>query len=129
MFMSKHAVWHYDIMLKILACVYIYLFICNLFSAAVGDTFLYLTLEGPCIIFCNIYIHSNEIHNVVALVKCLLVLRYQFFLKRCTSRTYQIVRFLPRTIVCTYSIYKEAPEDGPLRSETCRADTRVLINA
>ena len=28
-----------------------------------------------------------------------------------------------RTIVCTYSIYKEAPEDGPLRSETCRADT------
>ena len=28
-----------------------------------------------------------------------------------------------RTIVCTYSIYKEAPEDGPLRSETCTADT------
>ena len=28
-----------------------------------------------------------------------------------------------RTIVCIYSIYKEAPEDGPLRSETCRADT------
>ena len=34
----------------------------------------------------------------------------------------------PRTIVCTYSIYKEAPEDGPLRFETRRADTRVLIN-
>ena len=26
------------------------------------------TLEGPCIIFCNIYIHSNEIHNVAALI-------------------------------------------------------------
>jgi hypothetical protein len=34
-----------------------------------------------------------------------------------------LVRFLPRTITCTYSIYKEAPEDGPLRSETCTADT------
>ena len=29
---------------------------------------LNLTLEGPCIIFCNIYIHSNEIHNVAALI-------------------------------------------------------------
>ena len=27
-----------------------------------------LTLEGPCIIFFAIYIHSNEIHNVVALI-------------------------------------------------------------
>ena len=33
-----------------------------------------------------------------------------------------------RIIVCTYSIYKEAPEDRPLRSETCRADTWALIN-
>ena len=125
---------------------------------------LTLTFEGPCIIFCNIYIYiySNEIHNVVALIKCLLVLRCQlymfwtvtvhpqellcrycmcrlwyvlirpagttFFLKRCTSWTYQVVRFLPRTIVCIYSIYKEAAEYGPLRSETCRADTCVLIN-
>jgi hypothetical protein len=31
------------------------------------------------------------------------------------------VRFLPRTIVWIYSINKEAPDDGPLRSETCRA--------
>ena len=109
-----------------------------------------------------IYIHSNEIHNIVALIKCLLILRcqlymfrnvtvhpqellcrycicriwyvlirpagatFKFFLKRCTSWTYQVVRLLPRTIVCTYSIYKEAPEDGPLQSETCRADTSVL---
>ena len=47
----------------------------------------------------------------------------RFLLKRCTSWTFRVVRFLPRTIVCTYSFYKEAPEDGPLRSETCRADT------
>ena len=31
-------------------------------------------------------------------------------------------------IACTYGIYKEAPEDGALRSEACRADTWVLIN-
>ena len=42
--------------------------------------------------------------------------------------TYQIARFLLHAIICTYSIYKEAPEDGPLRSETCRADTWTLIN-
>ena len=111
--------------------------------------------------YVTIYIQSNEIHNVVAPIKFLLVLRCQLymfrtimvhpqellcrycmcrlwyvlrnalsdtsgwyvFLKRCTSWTYRIVRFLPRTIVCTYSIYKEAPEDGPLQSETCTADT------
>ena len=100
--------------------------------------------------------HSKEIHNVVALIKCLLVLRCQLYMFRTvtvhpqellsrycicrlwyvlirpagttfqeerTSWKYQVVRFLPRTIICTYSIYKEAPEDGPLRSETCRADT------
>ena len=79
----------------------------------------YLTLEGPCIIFA-IYIQSNEIHNVVALIKFLLVLRCQLYMFRPDVSA--------RTIVCTYSIYKEAPEDGPLRSETCRADTWVLIN-
>ena len=46
-----------------------------------------------------------------------------FFLQRCTSRTYRVVRFLPRTIVCTYGIYKEAPEDGTIRPKTCRAET------
>ena len=40
-----------------------------------------------------------------------------------SSWTYQTVRFLQRTIVCTYRIYKQAPADGPLRSETCRAET------
>ena len=100
-----------------------------------------LTLEGTCIIFA-IHIQS-EIHNVVALIKFLLVLRcqlymfwtvtvhpqkllvvlyeqtivcgkrrairyiqlvQQFFLNCCTSWTYRIVRLLPCTIVCTYSI-------------------------
>ena len=123
-----------------------------------------LTLEGPCIIFA-IYIQSNEIHNVVAPIKFLLVLRCQLYMLRtvtfhpqellcryCMCRLWYVVRdalsdtsswynslgrVLPqtlyqldvsaRTIVCTYSIYKEAPEDGPLRSETCRAETWVLI--
>ena len=126
-------------------------------SMSVKAANLNLTLEGPCIIFA-IYIQSNEIHNVVALIKVLLVLRYQLYVfrtvtvhpqellcrycmcrlwyvvrkalsltsswyNRYTSWTYRIVCLLPRTTVCTYSIYKEAPEDGPLRSETCRADT------
>ena len=34
------------------------------------------------LLFCNIYIHSNEIHNVVALIKCLLILRCQFYMFR-----------------------------------------------
>ena len=107
--------------------------------------------------FFAIYVHSNEIHNVAALVKCLLVLRIQLYMFRtvtvhpqellcryCMCRLWYVVRnalpdtsrwynVLPKTlyqpavsahtIVCTYSIYKEAPEDGPLLSETCRADT------
>ena len=40
-----------------------------------------LTLEGPCIIFA-IYTQSNEIHNVVALIKFLLVLRCQLYMFR-----------------------------------------------
>ena len=64
-----------------------------------------LTLEGPCIIFCNIYTFQRD-------TQCR-VLRKTLYQPDVTART----------IVCTYSIYKEAPEDGPLRSETCRADT------
>ena len=40
-----------------------------------------LTLEGPYIIFA-IYVNSSEIHNVVALMKCLLVLRCQLYMFR-----------------------------------------------
>ena len=47
-----------------------------------SEIHLNLILEGLCIIFCNIYIHSNEIHNVVALFKCLLVLRCQLYMFR-----------------------------------------------
>ena len=65
----------------------------NFLSSAI-ETNINLTLEGRCIIFA-IYIKS--IH--------------------------QLLYITARTIVCTYNIYKEAPEDGPLRSETCRAET------
>ena len=37
--------------------------------------------------------------------------------------SYNVVTAGPRSIVCIYSIYREAPEDGPLRSETSRAET------
>ena len=43
--------------------------------------FFNLTLDGPCIIFA-IYIQSNETHNVVALIKFLLVLRFQLYMFR-----------------------------------------------
>ena len=43
--------------------------------------FINLTLKGPCIIFA-IYIQSNEIHNAVALIKFLLVLRCQLYMFR-----------------------------------------------
>ena len=55
----------------------------------------YLTLEGPCIIFCSIYIHSNEIHNVVALVKFVLVLRYQLYV-------FRTVTVHPQEPLCRY---------------------------
>ena len=94
-----------------------------------------LTLEGPCIIFCNMYTFQRD--TQCCSTDCLLMLRCQLymfrtvtfhpqellfrycmcriryvlirpagttFLKGCTSWTYRIVLFLPRTIVCTYSI-------------------------
>ena len=36
---------------------------------------------------------------------------------------YRVVCVLPRTIVCICSFYIKAPEDGPMRSEACRAET------
>ena len=48
----------------------------------IAGCYFNFTLEGPCIIFCNIYIQSKEIHNVVALIKCLLVLRCQLYMFR-----------------------------------------------
>ena len=53
-----------------------------------------LTLEGPCIIFA-IYIQSNEIHNVVALIKFLLILRCQLYM-------FRTVRVNPQELLCRY---------------------------
>ena len=53
-----------------------------------------LTLEGPCIIFA-IYIHSNEIHNVVALIKFLLILRCQLYM-------FRTVTVHPQELLCRY---------------------------
>ena len=39
------------------------------------------------------------------------------------SLIHNILYITARTVVCTHSSYKEAPEDGPLRSKTCTADT------
>ena len=53
-----------------------------------------MTLEGPCIIFA-IYIQSNEIHNVVALIKFLLVLRCQLYM-------FRTVTVHPQELLCRY---------------------------
>ena len=53
-----------------------------------------LTLEGPCIIFA-ICIHPNEIHNVVALIKFLLVLRCQLYM-------FRTVTVHPQELLCRY---------------------------
>jgi hypothetical protein len=53
-----------------------------------------VTLEGPCIVFA-IYIHSNEIHNVVTLIKCLLVLR-------CQLDMFRTVTVHPQELPCRY---------------------------
>ena len=120
-----------------------------------------LKLEGPCNIFCDIYIYIVQRDTQCSCTDCLLVLRCQLYMFRtvtvhpqehlcryCMCRLWHVVRnalsdtsswynvlgrVLPqtlyqldvsaRTTVCTYSIYKEAPEDGPLQSETCTADT------
>ena len=80
----------------------------------------------------SVYIQSNEIHNEVALIKFLLVLRCQLYMFRtatvhpqellcryCMCRLWYAVRdALSDTSSC-----EPTPEDGPLRSETCRADT------
>ena len=42
-----------------------------------------------------IYIHSNEIHNVVALIKCLLVLRCQLYM-------FRTVTVHPQELLCRY---------------------------
>ena len=53
-----------------------------------------LTLEGLCIIFA-IYIQSNEIHNVVALIKFSLLLRCQLYM-------FRTVTVHPQELLCRY---------------------------
>ena len=104
-----------------------------------------LTLEGPCIIFCNMYTFQRD--TQCSSTDCLLMLRCQLYMFRTVTVHPQELLFV-RCCMCRlwyvlirpagtyqhipYSAYtvstKEAPEDGPLRSETCRADTWVLIN-
>ena len=43
----------------------------------------------------RIHIHSNEIHNVVALIKCLLVLRCQLYMFRAAT-------VHPQELLCRY---------------------------
>ena len=45
--------------------------------------------------FFAIYIHSNEIHNVVAMIKCLLVLRCQLYM-------FRTVMVHPQELLCRY---------------------------
>ena len=51
------------------------------------------------------------------------LVKFHSFTKLDQSLIYHLLYITARTTVCTYSIYKEAPEDGPLRFETCRAET------
>jgi hypothetical protein len=46
-------------------------------------------------IYIYIYIHSNEIHNIVALIKCLLVLRCQLYM-------FRTVTVHPQELLCRY---------------------------
>ena len=69
---------------------------CHFYSAKV-------TLLNELVTFCCllqtqvdiIYIHSNEIHNVVALIKCLLVLRCQLYM-------FRTVTVHPQELLCRY---------------------------
>ena len=49
----------------------------------------------------QLYIHSNEIHNVVALIKCLLVLRFQLYMFRTVS-VHPLRSFFVDTVCADY---------------------------
>ena len=53
---------------------------CTFISLSRNVSFSFLESDKFNAIY--IYIHSNEIHNVVALIKCLLVLRCQLYMFR-----------------------------------------------
>ena len=84
---------------------------------------------------CQLYMFRTvTVHPQELLFRCCMC-RLWYVLIRPASTTFEeelpqmlYQRFLPCTIVCTYNIYKEAPKDGLLQSETCRADTWASIN-
>ena len=73
--------------------------------------------------FCNLRSASNHTHTHTH--------THHVSILTWSRTTLDIVRYvyhfcniyIPRTTVCTYSLYIKAPEDGPMRSETCRAAT------
>ena len=68
-------------------------------------------------------IERKEVHLKLCLIinSCRDILWY--VLIRPAGTTLYQLDVSDSAFLTTYSIYKEAPEDGPLRSETCRADT------
>ena len=90
------------------------------------------------ILRCQLYMFRTVTVHAQELLRRYCMCRLWYVLMRPAGTTFEEEAVLPQTlyqrdvsahtIVCTYSVYKEAPEHGPLRSETCRADTWVLIN-
>ena len=92
------------------------------------------------------YIQSNEIHNVASLIKLFnLALRLQLYMfrtatvhpqellcRKCMCRLwYVVIRVQQYAYYSTHQslqiqLVQNAPDDGPMRSETCRAVTKVL---
>ena len=75
------------------AC-FVFFEVIAIFFRSCSKIYVSVTLEGPCIIFA-IYIQSNEIHDVVALIKYLLVLRSQLYV-------FWTVTVHPRELLCRY---------------------------
>ena len=61
------------------------------------NRFLRLRVRVPPETLKSLYIQSNEIHNVVALIKCLLVLRCQLYM-------FRTVTVYPQELLCRYCI-------------------------
>ena len=51
-------------------------------------------------LLCAIYTQSNEIHNVVALIKCLLVLRVQLYMFRTVCC---VIQYMAVTVMVTFA--------------------------
>ena len=102
-----------------------------------GSTDCLLMFRCQLYMFRTVTVHPQEL-----LFRCCVFILWHV-VRNALSDTSRWYKVLPQTLyqrdvsdsaflttyhICTYSIYKEAPEDGPLRSETCRADTWTSIN-